>query len=905
MRIRGKELVKQKKSRRTFGIPASRSAWMLVVVCFMFGLLLIGQSVAAPLITNEETRGEWCDTFEDDVGIETSENVTVVDGDTRLLFPIIGTDWTTQGVALNLGYPGEPDDSGIGKGTVIRDDDGTYKMWYTGDDGFNMRIMYAEYPSESKWTRKGIAIDLGVQGEPDDENVFWPTVIKDVDAPSSEIYKMWYTGYDGADVHIMYATSPDGEEWARRGAVMDKGSPGKPDDIGLYSSTVLKDRDGTYRMWYSGMGKDSTIQYATSLDGMDWTKHGVVLDLGLSGSLDYCCVNSPSVVLDENNIYHMWYSGGNEDTDRIFYATSFDGINWFRQGLAVDIGPPGSYDESSVSELTVIKDCDGFYKMWYIGSDGKNDRMMHATLPLSSIDDYQFDFDSSDEGFSRENDYPRSDLHWDDQNNNVYLYSDRRDSGDETFSKPLPYILTSESDSWTLTARWSTTERGNWHSTFPIFLAGIENDNAYLDPNSITISYGSGDHHPWMPYPVAYHFIYSGSNGTHHMETYTFSLPDLEHDLYISYDAQSKKLSMGVRRINGDLEYSTSYTIGTDPGDGFTVGKIGIAAQGISASEEPQVTGWTDDINFKLSQKTGILTTKPIALPSSGTWDSLSIDKTEPDSENHILISILDAETNEVIPGFEDLSDTDFDISSIDSDKYPAIKLQATFTGDGSETPVLNEWRVTWLNDFTAVQTTIDEPTVNNLWPGIGTIIGIIAGITLLSLFSIARTEVGKWKLIPFVSPLYTRLKKEDVLELDTRSMIYRYVLKHPGDHYNNIKLMLQLNNGTLAYHLKTLERENYIKSMRDGIYKRFYPVDTKVPRVNGFGLDSIQGQIITELFRNPGISQKEISNALNITQQAVSYHLKMMMDSGHVRATREGKVLRYFAYELLPRTNM
>jgi predicted transcriptional regulator len=755
-----------------------------------------------------------------------------------------------------------------------------------------------------------VAIDLGESGESDDENVFWPTVLKDDDAQTSERYKMWYTGYDGVDVHIMYATSADGINWEKQGVVMNKGSSGEPDDIGLYPSTVLKGKDGSYKMWYSGLGDCNRILYVTSPDGKTWTRHGVVLDIGLPGSLDVCCVSSPSVILDENGIYHMWYSGGNADTDRIFYATSFDGVCWFRQGLAVDLGPPGSYDETRVSELTVIKDCDGYYKMWYIGSDGKNNRMMHATLPLSSIDDYHFDFDSSNEGFSKENDYPKSEVCWDSQNQNVYLHSNRTDSGDEILSKPLPRILSSDSDSWTLTARWSTTERGNWHSTFPVFLAGIENDNAYTDPNSITISYGSGDHHPWMPYPVAYHLIYRGDDGTMYLEDYVQSAPDKEHHFYISYDATTKNLTMEIRGINElTLEEvtlkSVSYIIGTNPDDGFTVGKIGVASQGLSISEEPEVTGWTDDINLTISQKSGSITSKPITLPEGGTWSTLNIDKTEFGSDNLISVSILDAETNQVIPGFEELRGNDFDISSIDPNVYPAIKLRAAFMGDGLKTPSLNEWKVTWLNDFAASPITPEEPNEIHSWPGIGMIIGIIAGILLLSLFSIARTEVGKWKLIPFISPLYTRLKKEDILDQGTRSIIYRYILTHPGDHYNSIKFMLQLNNGVLAYHLKTLERENYIKSMRDGIYKRFYPVETKVPRVNGFGLDSIQGKIISELFQNPGSTQKELSNAIKISQQTVSYHLKMLMETGHVRAHRQGKTYRYFAYEFLPRSNM
>ena len=138
-----------------------------------------------------------------------------------------------------------------------------------------------------------------------------------------------------------------------------------------------------------------------------------------------------------------------------------------------------------------------------------------------------------------------------------------------------------------------------------------------------------------------------------------------------------------------------------------------------------------------------------------------------------------------------------------------------------------------------------------------------------------------------------------------TRSMIYQYIIEKPGDNYNSIRDKLGLNNGVLAYHLRTLEELKYIKSMRDGIFKRFYPVHVKVPRVNGFGLDSTQGRIITLIYNIQGLTQKQISLSLNTSQQVVSYHLTQMINTGHIRAVKRGKTYSYYANEFLPRTNM
>jgi DNA-binding MarR family transcriptional regulator len=295
----------------------------------------------------------------------------------------------------------------------------------------------------------------------------------------------------------------------------------------------------------------------------------------------------------------------------------------------------------------------------------------------------------------------------------------------------------------------------------------------------------------------------------------------------------------------------------------------------------------------------GYLVTKPISLPPDQTWDRLLIDKTESGEQNQISISILDGTTHETIPGYENLKGTEIPLLSIENHTPTNIQILVTFEGDGSNTPVLNELKVTWVKAPEPNR----EKTEDNNWSN--TVIAITTGIVLTSLFFTGGSEIGRYRIFPLFPPFYTRLKKDEVLNQETRMILYRYILEHPGDHYNGIKDSLHLNNGACAYHLKTLEREGYIKSMRDGIYRRFYPVNTKVPRVNGFGIKSVQGQIIMQLIQHPGLTQREISNALGISQQSVSYHLNILMETGHIRLFKKEKKYHYYVNELIPRTNM
>ncbi len=166
-------------------------------------------------------------------------------------------------------------------------------------------------------------------------------------------------------------------------------------------------------------------------------------------------------------------------------------------------------------------------------------------------------------------------------------------------------------------------------------------------------------------------------------------------------------------------------------------------------------------------------------------------------------------------------------------------------------------------------------------------------GIGLAVLFG--ATEYGYLAFLSLFLPLYVRLKKKDVLSHFTRGQIFGYIQANPGAHYNAIIQDLGLQNGVGAYHLKVLEREGFIKSMRDGIYKRFYPSDMKIPekRVH---LSRVQKDILKEIQKHPGVTQKQISKLLDESKQVVNYNVKVLETADLIRVERVGRGTACFA---------
>jgi predicted transcriptional regulator len=159
----------------------------------------------------------------------------------------------------------------------------------------------------------------------------------------------------------------------------------------------------------------------------------------------------------------------------------------------------------------------------------------------------------------------------------------------------------------------------------------------------------------------------------------------------------------------------------------------------------------------------------------------------------------------------------------------------------------------------------------------------------------VAGTEIGLYGIFTFLVFLYSKLGKEQILDNFTRGKIYGYIVANPGDHYNSIMNALRLSNGTFAYHLRRLENEGLIKSATNGTLKRFYPVDMRVTENENDSLTRIQRIVFDIIVETPGISQKEISGLLSVSNATVNFHMDALIKKGFVKRERAGYKVRYY----------
>jgi predicted GH43/DUF377 family glycosyl hydrolase len=172
-------------------------------------------------------------------------------------------------------------------------------------------------------------------------------------------YHLWYTGYNtarGSQMSLGYATSTDGIVWTRYG------------DRPIFDRTWTEDmmvvkHDGTYYMFAEGEG--DIAHMLTSTDKVTWTEHGSLKVFQTTGEpLSPGPYGTPTVYI-KDGIWHLFYERNDEG---IWLATSSDLEEWHNvQDTPVLKKGPEPYDMYGVALNQVLKHGD-FYYAYYHGT---------------------------------------------------------------------------------------------------------------------------------------------------------------------------------------------------------------------------------------------------------------------------------------------------------------------------------------------------------------------------------------------------------------------------------------------------------------------------------------------------------------------------------------------------------
>jgi predicted GH43/DUF377 family glycosyl hydrolase len=280
----------------------------------------------------------------------------------------------------------------------------TYVMWYSGtsEDGGAPAILMATSTDGVTWSRAngGNPVLRGTAGAFDEDGVYGADVVYDPVDPVTP-YRMWYSGKADMFGGIGYATSVDGVTWLKwlgpagllPTPVLDHGAAGSADSFSAADPSVLRD-GSTWKMWYTGDDSSKKrVAYATSTDGITWSKGGKVIapeDPGVSANIAFGAF-APTVWKTAAG-YSMLLTGrkivsGSTFQTKIMSTSSADGFAW--AGPSPALNPSGSnsnFDYSNLNSPELLQDpgTASPFKLHYSGNTIDANGNFHTRIGLAT-----------------------------------------------------------------------------------------------------------------------------------------------------------------------------------------------------------------------------------------------------------------------------------------------------------------------------------------------------------------------------------------------------------------------------------------------------------------------------------------------------------------------------------------
>ncbi len=235
-------------------------------------------------------------------------------------------------------------------------------------------IGIAESIDLTNWTRIGdINIDNNATYEKNGIGAPCALVI------NNEVHLFYQTYGNGVDDAICHSYSADGIIFTRNSTNPVFSPDGDWNCGRAIDAEVVKFKDNYY-LYYATRDPDYKIQMLgvatapanTSFNKDEW-KHLSFYEPILKPELSWetKCIEAPSILERDNNLY-MFYAGGyNNDPQQIGVAISNDGVNWERLSVKpiLENGKEGTWNSSESGHPEIFEDIDKKVYLFYQGNN--------------------------------------------------------------------------------------------------------------------------------------------------------------------------------------------------------------------------------------------------------------------------------------------------------------------------------------------------------------------------------------------------------------------------------------------------------------------------------------------------------------------------------------------------------
>ena len=133
--------------------------------------------------------------------------------------------------------------------------------------------------------------------------------------------------------------------------------------------------------------------------------------------------------------------------------------------------------------------------------------------------------------------------------------------------------------------------------------------------------------------------------------------------------------------------------------------------------------------------------------------------------------------------------------------------------------------------------------------------------------------------------------RRDEKSQQKLRDRVVDEIASNPGIHLRELRRYLGCAMGALQYHLKHLERDGHITSLKNGNSRHFFLPEfsdnEQVLRLTAVSRNPTVASILFECMRNGRVTQAELSRTLSLDKSLVSYYISNLLSVGVLNTIR------------------
>jgi predicted transcriptional regulator len=146
----------------------------------------------------------------------------------------------------------------------------------------------------------------------------------------------------------------------------------------------------------------------------------------------------------------------------------------------------------------------------------------------------------------------------------------------------------------------------------------------------------------------------------------------------------------------------------------------------------------------------------------------------------------------------------------------------------------------------------------------------------------------------------YRRIHRSNVLKNTNRDRIYGFISSNPGTYPNEIIKETGLNRGVVEHHLKTLENQNMVVSLKVCGKSHYFLNESTYGEKEKVLLAALKNErhrrIILEILDCEQITHEILAGKIGVSAPTINWHIRHLKEEGIVSADMNG---RYTAYSI------